>query len=100
MIQLEKTPVQTRQECQKADIESLLQKYFTQKWVANDPRGEEYGTIEAKMVHTGFSGVECGVKLSLLEPDGGTKFTLKLSAWEFGKWLANSNDAPCRVTLG
>lgn len=100
MIQLEKTPIQTRQECQKADIEALFQKYFTPKWVANDPRGEEYGTIEAEMIRTGFSGVEYTVKLSLLEPDGGTKFTLKLSSEEFNKWLLNSNDAPCRVKLG
>jgi hypothetical protein len=97
MIQLEKTPVQTRQECQKADIDALLQKYFTQKWVANDPRGEEYGSIEAKIVHSGFSGMSHSVNLTLLEVDGCEKFTLKLSSEEFGKWLRNSNDAPAPV---
>lgn len=100
MIELEKTPIQQRkQELQKAKIDELFQTYFTQKWVANDPRGEEYGTIEAKMVHTGFSGTDCGVKLTFLEPYGSEKFTLNLSAHDFDKWLVNSNDAPCRVQL-
>jgi hypothetical protein len=94
MIQLEKTPVQLRQERLKTEIEAQLQKYFTPKWVANDPRGEEYGTIEAKIVHSGFSGMSHSVNLTLLEVDGCEKFTLKLSSEEFGKWLRNSNDAP------
>jgi hypothetical protein len=97
MIQLEKTPVQLRQERLKTEIEAQLQKYFTPKWVANDPRGEEYGTIEAKIVHSGFSGMSHSVNLTLLEADGCEKFTLKLSSEEFGKWLRNSNDAPAPV---
>jgi hypothetical protein len=97
MIELEKTPVQLRKEQQKTEIEAQLKKYFTPKWVAHDPRGEEYGTIEAKMYHSGFCGMAYTVELTLFEPNGSEKFTLKLGSKGFSDWLEHSNDAPTRV---